>query len=164
MNIKSAAYISIFVFVIFAIQACGTTNCCAVKTQTITIYEDQSIPANTGISSAYTEVDGYRYANIVVEFEQKAADEEPVSLGAIFAHSQDGKWGSRRYFTFDENLSASPDPQVITVSGKDSWHGHPHDVSRYIARVPIMGPYLQVLPFNLHNEARILSVVIYLTE
>jgi hypothetical protein len=147
------------------LQGCVTANCCKAKTKTITIYDGHSIPANTGISTGvYTAVDGYRYVNIAVEFEQKTPAEEPVALGVIFAHSESGKWGSRRYFTFDQNFPGKADPQMITVSGKASWHGHPHDKSSYIARLPIMGPFLQVFPFNHHNEARKLSVVLYLTE
>ena len=110
---------------------------------------------NTGISTGvYTEVDGYRYVNIVVEFEQKAPDEEPLSLGVMFAHGENGKLGSRRYFTFDQNFTGMADPQMITVTGKASWHGHPHDRSSYIARLPRMGPFLQVFPFNHYNEAK----------
>lgn len=129
------------------------------------IYEDHVIPANRGISTGrYTHVDGYRYANIVVEFEQKEANEEPVSLGVIFAHSSNGKWGSRRYFNFNENLQASADPQMITLSGRRSWHGSPHNRSSYIARLPVMGPFLQVFPFNHHTEKRKISIVLYLTK
>lgn len=156
---------SICILVSFTLLGCATINCCTVKTKAITIYNDQSIPANSGVSTGvYTEVDGFRYVNITVEFEQKTPNEEPVSLGVVFAHSQDGKWGSRRYFTFDQNFPGMADPQMITVTGKASWHGHPHDKSSYIARLPVMGPFLQVFPFNHHNEARKLSVVLYLTE
>jgi hypothetical protein len=147
------------------VQGCVTTNSYKVGTKSITVYEEHSIPANTGISTGvYTNVSGYRYVNVAVEFEQLSAAEEPVSLGVKFAHSQDGKWGSRRYFTFDENFSGSAAPQMITVSGEASWHGHPHDKSSYIARLPIMGPYLQVFPFNHHSQERKLSIVLYLTE
>ena len=165
MKTKTVLCISIFAFIILMIQGCATTNSCKVNTKTITIYEDHSIPASAGISTGvYTEVVCYRYVNIAVEFEQKAADEEPVSLGVVFAHSPGGKWGSRRYFTFDENFSGSADPQMITVTGQASWHGHPHDKSSYIARLPIMGPFMQVFPFNHHNAARKVSVVLYLTD
>lgn len=165
MKLKTALYLSVSILMFFAIQGCVTTNCCKVKTKTITIYEDHSIPANIGISTGiYTNVKGYRYVNIAVEFEQKTANEEPVSLGVVFAHSPNGKWGSRRYFTFDENFSGSADPQMITVTGKASWHGHPHNKSSYIARLPIMGPFLQVFPFNHHNEARKFSIALYLID
>ena len=165
MKIKTVWYISMCILMSLTLLGCVTANCCTAKTKTVTIYNDHSIPANTGISTgAYTEVDGYRYVNIAVEFEQKTPDEEPVALGVIFAHSQNGKWGSRRYFTFDQNFSGMADPQMITVSGKASWHGHPHNKSSYIARLPVMGPFLQVFPFNQHNEARKLSIVFYLTE
>lgn len=165
MKTKTISYISILTIMFLTIQGCVPLNCCKIQTKAVTIYEDHSIPANVGISTGvYTEVDGYRYVNIVVEFEQKTPSEEPVSLGVKFAHNQSGKWGSRRYFTFEENFSDSADPQMITVTGKASWHGHPHDKSSYIARLPIMGPYMQVFPFNQHNQARTISIVLYLTE
>jgi hypothetical protein len=53
---------------------------------------------------------------------------------------------------------------MITLSGKSSWHGSPHNKSTYTARLPVMGPYMQVFPFNHHNAPRNISVVIYLTE
>lgn len=165
MKIITVLYMSICILMSLTLQGCVTNNSCTAKTKTITIYNDQSIPANTGISTGInTEVDGYRYVNITVEFEQKNPAEEPVDLGVIFAHSENGKWGSRRYFAFDQNFSGMADPQMITVTGKASWHGHPHDKSSYIARLPIMGPFLQVFPFNHHNEARKISIVLYLTE
>ena len=165
IKIKLELYLSLLISMLFIIQGCDATNCCEIKTKAIVIYEDHSIPANTGISTGvYTEVDGYRYANIAVEFEQKTAAEEPVSLGVVFAHNENGKWGSRRYFTFDENFTGSAAPQAFTVTGEASWHGQPHNKSSYIARLPVMGPFLQVFPFNKHDEARRISIVLYLTE
>jgi len=165
MKINTVVYMSLCILMSLMLHGCATTNYCTVKTKSITLYNDHTIPANMGISGGvYTEVEGYRYVNIFVEFEQKTSAEEPVALGVMFAHSQNGKWGSRRYFTFDQNFSGMADPQMITVTGKASWHGHPHDKSSYIARLPIMGPFLQVFPFNHHNEARKLSIVLYLTE
>jgi hypothetical protein len=129
------------------------------------IFDKHTIPAKRGISlGTFTAVDGYRYANVAVEFEQMAADEEPIALGVIFAHDASGKLGSRRYFNFEENFAGTADPQMITLSGKASWHGHPHNKSSYTARLPIMGPYMQVYPFNHHDQPRKISVTIYLTE
>ncbi len=165
MKTKSALLIPTLMLMVFIIQGCASTDFCNVKTKTISIYDDHSIPANTGISTGlYTDVDGYRYVNIVVEFEQQTATEEPVSLGIIFAHDQNGELGSRRYFTFDENFSAAADPQMITVTGKASWHGQQHGKSTYIARLPVMGPFLQVFPFNHHNGSRTFSIALYLSE
>jgi len=164
MKTKSYLYIFALALIALTIQGCDT-DCCGVNTKTVTIYSDQSIPANTGISTGtYTQVDGYRYVNVVVEFEQNTANEQPLSLGVMFAHDQSGKLGSRRYFTFDENFSGAADPQMITVTGAASWHGSQHKKSSYIARLPIMGPYVQVFPFNHHSEARKFSISLYLTE
>ena len=167
MKIKTGVYIFTFVLLLFTSYGCVTKgpNCCNVKTKTITVYEDHEIPANMGISTGvYTAVDGYRYINIAVEFEQNTANENAVSLGVVFAHSQNGKMGSRRYFTFDENFSGPADPQMITITGKSSWHGQQHGKSSYTARLPVMGPFMQVFPFNHHDDARKISVVLYLVE
>lgn len=135
------------------------------ETEVIVIYDDHPIPASTGISTGvYTNVDGYRYVNVVTEFEQTAADEDPVSLGIMFAHNASGKLAARRYFNFEENFSLPADPQMITLSGKNSWHGHPHDKSSYVARIPVMGPFVQVFPFNHHDAGRKISIVLYLLK
>jgi hypothetical protein len=135
-----------------------------LETNTIIIYENHTIPANTGISTGqYTNVDGYRYVHVYVEFYQKTFDEEPLSLGVIFAHDAAGKWGSRRYFNFEENFDAPADPQIITLSGANSWGGAQSSKSSYIARLPIMGPYIQVFPFNHHDQPRQFTIVLYLT-
>jgi hypothetical protein len=138
---------------------------CLAETKVVTFYEGASIPANIGISSGtYTLVDGYRYINIFVEFEQETATEAPVSLGVIFGFDAGGKHGSRHYFTFEDNFAGTADPQMITLSGAGSWHGSPHNKSSYNARLPIMGPYVQVFPFNHEGKARKFSIVAYLTN
>ncbi len=137
---------------------------CLAATKIITFYENDTIPAGIGISpGSYTNVDGYRFINIVVEFEQTEAGEEPVSLGVMFAFSSSGALGSRRYFNFEQNFSYAPDPQMITLSGNNSWHGSPHNISSYTARLPIMGPYVQVFPFNREDKARRITIKAYLS-
>ena len=165
MKIQNKFYLFFFILVVLIIQGCAPMNSTRINTMVVDVYSDQSIPANTGISTGiYTDVDGYRYVNIVVEFEQNTATEEPVSLGVVFAHSQNGNLGSRRYFTFDENFSGTADPQMITLSGNASWHGSQHKKSSYIARLPVMGPFVQVFPFNHHSEPRQFSIALYLVQ
>jgi hypothetical protein len=169
---KTKLFILVFIFaVVMSMGLMGqkiqkqVPYCCAVKTKTIVIYDNHEIPAQIGISTGkYTKVDGYRYANIAVEFEQKTSGEKPLSLVVVFAHDVSGKWGARRYFTFEENFSAPAVPQNMTVTGEGCWHGSPHNKSSYIVRVPIMGPFIQVFPFNNHSEKRKFSIVIYLTN
>jgi hypothetical protein len=141
-------------------------NCgCLANTKVIKFYDNATIPAGIGISSGtYTPVDGYRYINIFVQFEQHAAAEQPVSLGVVFAFDSSGTMGSRRYFNFEQNFSGTADPQMITLSGEGSWHGSPHDISTYTARLPVMGPYVQVFPFNQEPKDRKFSIRAYLTD
>ncbi len=137
---------------------------CLAATKIITFYENDTIPAGIGISKgSYENVDGYRFINIVVEFEQVEAGEDPVSLGVMFAFSSSGANGSRRYFNFEQNINYVPDPQIITLSGNNSWHGAPQNVSTYTARLPIMGPYVQVFPFNREDKARRITIKAYVT-
>lgn len=146
------------------ISACCSLNRDKARTKTITLFDREEISANTGISKSYVNVQGFHYANIFVEFEQNTADEEPVSVGALFSLSPEGELSARRYFSFDENFNAPANPQFIDVSGVGSWHGLPHKRSAYIIRLPVMGPYLLVVPFNRHDESRIISVKIYASE
>lgn len=137
---------------------------CLAVTKIITFYENDTIPAGIGISQgAYVNVDGYRFINIVVEFEQAEAGEDPVSLGVMFAFNSNGALGSRRYFNFEQNFSGTADPQMITISGNNSWHGSPQNISSYTARLPIMGPYVQVFPFNHEQKARRITIKAYLS-
>ena len=137
---------------------------CLAETKVITFYNKATIPAGIGISSGtYTNVNGYRFINIFVEFEQNAAGENPVSLGVVFAFDAGGTMGSRRYFNFEQNFTAPADPQMITLSGANSWHGSPHNISTYTARLPVMGPYVQVFPFNHEAKDRKFSIRAYLS-
>ncbi len=139
-------------------------SCPLARTKVITFYRNHLIPAGIGISSGrYTSVRGYRYINIFVEFEQTSADEKPVSLGVVFAPERSGECGARRYFNFEQNFSSPAHPQMITLSGEGSWHGSPHNKSSYIARFPVMGPYIQVFPFNHENKDRKITIKAYLS-
>jgi hypothetical protein len=137
---------------------------CLAETKVISFYDNATIPAGIGISSGtYTNVDGYRFINIFVEFEQETFGEKPVSLGVAFAFDTKGTLGSGRYFNFEQNFTAPADPQLISLTGANSWHGSPHNVSRYTARLPVMGPYVQVFPFNHEGKDRKFSIRAYLS-
>lgn len=149
---------------LFSVESAGR-DAVTQASKMVTVYDDTPIGADMGISTgSCLEVDGWRYANVFVEFEQHGPDEKPLSLGVVFAPEAGGKCGARRYFTFEENFSGEADPRMITLSGKGSWHGSPHDKSSYVARLPVMGPYLQVFPYNHHSAPRKFSIVIYLTR
>jgi len=137
---------------------------CLADTKIVTFYENENIPAGMGISSGiYTKVEGYRYINITVEFDQITAAEKPVSLSVMFGFSSTAELGSGRYFNFDQNYTDSADPIIIAASGKNCWMGSPHNISRYTLRIPIMGPYIQVFPYNLESRARKVTVKAYLS-
>jgi hypothetical protein len=136
---------------------------CTTSSKTLKFYTDHVIPAGIGISpGTYSNVDGYRFINIFVQFQQDAANEKPVNLGVIFSFSSLGEMGSRRYVNLCENLPAQQAINFIDVSGAGSWHGDPK-ISSYTVRLPVMGPYVNVYPFNKEPKERKISIWAYLT-
>jgi hypothetical protein len=133
------------------------TNPAVIKFMT-----DHTIPPNVGINvGSYLPVDGYRYVNVFVQFKQVDATEAPVDLGVMFAFDQSGKLGAGHYSNWEANLPTSQTTNRIEISGSQTWHGNPHNVSCYIARFPVMGPYLQVFVYNRASIQRTASVWVY---
>ena len=79
----------------------------------------------------YTGIDGYRYINIFVQFDQTAANEPPVDLGVVFAFDANGSLGARRYVNLEQNLSGPQSTNFIEVSGSGSWHGTPQSAATW---------------------------------
>ncbi len=126
---------------------------------------DHEVPASVGISlPPYKPVNSYRHINIFVRFNQKAADEAPVDLGVMFAFDANGTMGTRRYVNLEENVSAPQSTNFIEVSGMGSWHGSPHNISSYVARFPVMGPFVQVFVYNRAPFSRTVTVWGYLVS
>lgn len=134
-----------------------------VRTKVLKFMTDHEVPPNTGTSMfPYKSVDGFRYLNVFVRYNQMAVDEAPVDLGLKFAFSAAGSMGARRYVNLDENLSGPQSSHFIEVSGRDCWHGSPHNISSYVVRCPVMGPFAQVFVYNQAPLKRIVSVWAYL--
>jgi hypothetical protein len=126
---------------------------------------DKELPPSIGISlPPYTKIDGYRHINVFVRFSQEAADEAPVDLGVMFAFDAHGAMGARRYVNLEQNVSSPQGTNFIGVSGRDAWHGSPHNISTYSVRFPVMGPFIQVFVYNLAPIARTVSVWGYLVS
>ena len=99
MRINLIICIFISMSLLYINQGCHTKEFHQLKTKTIVIYDDYTIPGNAGVNpGVYTEVDGFHYVNILVEFEQHAEEEAPISLDVKFAHSISGKWMAESYF------------------------------------------------------------------
>ena len=126
---------------------------------------DRELPPSVGINLLpYTSIDGYRHINVFVRFTQAAADEPPVDLGVIFAFDANGTMGARRYVNVEQNLSGPQSTNFIEVSGRGSWHGSPHNISCYLARFPVMGPFVEVFVYNRAPTKRTVSVWGYLVS
>jgi len=140
-------------------------DCCYACTKVIKFMTDEDVPANIGISKPpYKNIDGYRYINIFVRFTQSEADEPPVDLGVIFAFNPGGEMGARRYTNLEENLPGPQSTNFIEVSGSGTWHGSQTKISSYLARFPVMGPYVQVFVYNRAGVKRKVSVWGYLVS
>jgi hypothetical protein len=130
----------------------------------VTVFNRTSVPASTGIgtNTGGIDVDGYRYANVFVEWDQAAANEGPVALWVGFSLDAQGLQNAYRYRNLEEDNSVSPqDEKGMWVNGASSWGG---TKSSYIGRLPIMGPRLTLYVYNLDaNLKRIVSVRVYLT-
>ena len=148
-----------------AATAPGPRPCDQPCTKVIRLMTDQVVPANVGISiPPYTNIDGFRHINIFVRFSQKDAGEPPVDLGVIFAFGPGGEMGSRRYVNCEENVSPPQSTNFISVSGLNSWHGSPHNISSYNARFPVMAPFVEVFLYNQAPVERTVSVWAYLVS
>jgi hypothetical protein len=144
----------------------GTAGPCNPACTTIVRFmTDHVLPPSVGISlPPYTSIDGYRHINIFVRFTQAAVDEPPVDLGVIFACDVNGAMGARRYVNLGHNLSGPQSTNFIEVSGRGSWHGSPQNISSYLARFPVMGPFIEVFVYNRAPIQRTVSVWGYLVS
>ncbi len=141
----------------------GLGPCNPACTKIVQFMTDQKVPPSAGRSlPPYTEIDRYRFINIFVKFTQNAADEPPVDLGLVFAFDRSGTMATRRYVIVESNLSGAHSTDFIEVSGKGSWHGNPHNISSYLARLPVMGPFVQIFVYNRAPIERTVSVWGYL--
>jgi hypothetical protein len=139
--------------------------CNPACTRIVKFMSDHELPPSVGISvPPYTNIDGYRHINIFVRFTQTAADEAPVDLGVIFAFDTKGTMGARRYANLEQNLGSPQSTNFIEVSGRGSWHGSPHNISSYVARFPVMGPYVEVFVYNRAPIKRTVTVLGYLVS
>jgi hypothetical protein len=80
----------------------------------------------------------------------------------VFAFDGNGALGARRYVNLEQNLSGPQSTNFIEVSGSGSWHGSPHNISTYLGRFPVMGPFMQVFVYNRAPFIRRVSVWGYL--
>jgi hypothetical protein len=139
--------------------------CSSACTKTIKFLTDHELPPSIGISlPPYKRINGYRHINVFVRFTQTASDEAPVDLGVIFAFDANGNMGGRRYVNLEQNVSSPQSTTFIEVSGRGSWHGSPHNISTYVARFPVMGPFIQVFVYNRAPIRRKVSVWGYLVS
>lgn len=133
-------------------------------TEIIHFLTDGEVSENGYIQPPCKRVDGYRYINLFVKFDQAAADDPPVDLGVVFAFDTDGSMGARCYVNLEGNVAAPQATNFIDISGKGAWSGKPWDVSTYIARIPVLGPFITIFVENRASVKRTVSVWGYLVS
>lgn len=139
--------------------------CNPACTKVVRFMTDHDLPPSVGISlPPQTDIDGYRHINVFVKFTQEKADEAPVDLGVIFSFDASGTMGARCYVNLEANVPGSQATNFIEVSGQGSWHGSPHNISSYVARFPVMGPFIEVFVYNRAPIKRKVSVWGYLVS
>jgi hypothetical protein len=139
--------------------------CNSACTKVVKFMTNHEVPPSVGISlPPYTDIDGYRYINIYVQFDQTTATEPPVDLGVVFGFDGTGAMGARRYVNLEANVSGPQSTNFIEVSGQGSWHGSPQNISSYVARFPVMGPFVEVFVYNRAPIKRTVSVWAYLVS
>ena len=139
--------------------------CNPACTKVVRFMTDQDVPPSAGINlPPYSDIDGFRYINIFVKFSQVAADEAPVDLGVVFAFDNNGTMGARRYVNLEQNVTSPQSTNFIEVSGRGSWHGSQQNISTYLARFPVMGPFVEVFVYNRAPINRKVSVWGYLVS
>lgn len=139
--------------------------CNPACTSVIKFMTEHKVPPSVGISiPPYVSADSYRHVNVFVRFTQAAADEPPVDLGVMFAFDAAGNMGARRYVNLEENVSGPQSTNFIEVSGQGTWHGSPHNISTYVARFPVMGPFMEVFVYNRAAIERTVTVWGYLVS
>jgi hypothetical protein len=139
--------------------------CNPACTNVIRFLTDFEVPPSIGISTeTYSEVDGYRHINIFVQFSQEQPDEAPVDLSVAFAFDAAGGMGAGRYANLEANLPSPQSTNFIEISGTGTWHGSPQNISRYVGRLPVMGPFVQVFVYNRAPVNRLVSVWSYLVS
>lgn len=139
--------------------------CNPACTGVIKFMTSQDIGPGTGLNvGTWQSVDGYRFMNVFVDFEQVDPAEAPVDLTMSFAFDSAGTLSAGHTVTFEENLASPQGVNFNRVSGLGTWHGTPHNRSSFIARFPILGPYALAFAYNLHTASRKVSVWAYLVS
>ncbi len=139
--------------------------CTTACTTVLKFMTAQTIPAQTGINvGTWQKVDGHRFMNVFVDFEQFGPGEDPVDLTMSFAFDAAGTLSAGHTVTFEQNLAAPQGVNFNLVSGAGTWHGSPHNRSSYIVRFPVLGPYALAFAYNLHTAPRKVSVWAYLVS
>lgn len=139
--------------------------CNPACTRVIKFMTDQEVPPETGLNMGpYSSVDGYRYVNLTVRFSQETAEEAPVDLGLVFAFDAAGTMGARCLVDLEDSTGSPQRTSFVEVSGEGTWHGTPHNISSYAARVPVMAPFVEVFVYNRAPITRTVSVWGYLVS
>ena len=151
----------------------GQAQCsAAVQTRIIPVFNSRLLAPHTGVSVGAANVTGCRFINIFVQYRDSATpNPQPgpipsVSLGALFQLDARSDMRSRMYVNLESNLPSLQNVNLIVVSPKGPFTSTVgteilRESGNYIVRIPVMGPYVVVVPFNDAAVSRYVWVKIY---
>jgi hypothetical protein len=135
-----------------------------VYTKVIQFMSDCEVPANTGISlPPFTDIDGYRHINLFLQFSQDASNDALLIIGAAFAFDKNGKLRTRRYINL-EQIGSEPPITFLGVNVPGTSQGGAQNGGSYVARFPMLGPFIEVYVTNMATISRKVSVWGYLVS
>lgn len=151
----------------------GQAQCsAAVPTRIIPVFNSRSLSGHTGTTSGALNVRGCRFVNIFVQYRDSATpNPQPgpipsVSLGALFQLDAGSDMRSRMYVNLEGNIPALQNVNFIAVAPTGPFTSTVgtqilRESGNYIVRIPVMGPFVVVSPFNDASVTRFVWVKIY---
>jgi len=143
-----------------------------VPTRVITVWNQHLVAPHMGFSGSATNVGGCHFINVYVQYRDSATSApQPggtpsVSLGLVFMLDARQDMQSRMYVNLESNVTSIQNVNLIDVAPKGPFTSTVGtetlgDHGSYIVRIPVMGPWVTVVPFNDAGVSRYVSVKIY---
>lgn len=144
----------------------------AVQTRIIPVFNPRNLAPQTGTTSGAINVTGCRFINIFVQYRDSASpNPQPgpipsVSLGAQFQLDNRSDMRSRMYVNLESNLTSLQNVNFIVVAPTGPFTSTLgtqilRESGNYIVRIPVMGPFVVISPFNDATVTRQVWVKIY---
>lgn len=138
--------------------------CNPACTSLVEFMADEDLAGSGELHSGYKSINRFRYINIMVRFRQKESDQTGVGLAIVFAFDAKGHMASGHYVNLEENCSAPQSPNLIHISGGNAWLNIEERYYSYLVRLPVMGPFVEVIAHNGGKIGKSVTVQGYLVS